>query len=61
MRFILFLFVALGLTMVWQSSTLAAGPVAQPLYGAEDAGGKDQKSDGNDKAQGAGDQEPDCD
>ena len=61
MRFILFLFVALGLTMVWQTSTLAAGPVAQPFHCAEDAGGKDQKSDGYDKARGAGDQEPDCD
>jgi hypothetical protein len=61
MRFMLFLFVALGLTMVWQTSTLAVGPVAQTLYCADDVGENDQKADGNDKAEGAGDQEGDCD
>ena len=60
MRFMLFLFVALGLTMIWQTSTLAVGPMAQPLYCADNDGGKDQKTDGNGKAQGAGEQEPDC-
>ena len=60
MSFMLFLFVALGLTMVWQTSTLAVSPVAQTLYCADDDGEKDQKADGNDKTGGTGDQEDDC-
>jgi hypothetical protein len=58
MRFILFLFVALGLTMVWQTSTLAAGTVGQAFLCADAAGGKDQKSGTKDA--GPGDEEPDC-
>ena len=61
MRFILFLFIALGLTMIWQTSTFAAGTVGQALYCADAAEGEKQRTGENDKAKGAGDEEPDCD
>ena len=57
MRFLLTLMVALTLTVMWQSSVIAAVRANHSCVAADDSKTKSKEE----KAQSSGDEEPDCD